>query len=96
MIDVDEDIEYLQRAGRFSSREEFIEQAFHALLKNNPELRVELAVEKFTSGAVSLNRAAEIASMSSERFKEELSDRGIDRDVGFLSEDERDERLSGL
>lgn len=45
---------------------------------------------------MSLNRAAEIARYSPEEFKELLRERGIGRDIGFLDEDERDERLDGL
>ena len=42
---------------------------------------------------MSLNRAAELAGISSEDFKTELADRGIDREAGFLDDDERARQL---
>lgn len=96
MSEIRENIDLLRRSGRFNSEEEFLEEAFRALLDKRPELRIELAVERYKTGDASLNRAAEIAGHSSEEFKELLRERGIRRDVGFLDEDERDERLDGL
>lgn len=96
MIDVEENIELLRRSGRFDSEEEFLEAAFRALLEKRPELRIELAVERYKTGDVSLNRAAEIAGYSPEEFKDVLQDRGIGRDIGFLDDEERDERLQDL
>ncbi|GAD53900.1 hypothetical protein MBEHAL_2660 [Halarchaeum acidiphilum MH1-52-1] len=96
MIDVEDNIELLQQSGRFSSEEEFLEEAFRALLEKRPELRVDLAVEQYKSGTVSLNRAAELAGYSPEEFKEILRDRGVSRDVAILGDDERSERLENL
>jgi predicted HTH domain antitoxin len=96
LIDVDGDAEILRESGGYGSQSEVLEDAFRALLKENPGLRVEFAVEKYKSGPVSLNRAAEIAGKSSEEFKEILEDRGIKRDIGFLSEEERETRLNEL
>jgi len=92
--DVQRDIELLQASDRYASEEEFLEDAFRALLAKRPELRVELAVAKYRDGSVSLNRAAEIAGSSPEQFKETLSDRGIRRDASFLSDADRDEKLA--
>ena len=87
-------MELLQASGRYSSEEEFLQDAFRALLSKRPELRIELAVAKYRDGGVSLNRAAEIAGSSPEQFKETLSKRGIRRDAGFLSEADRNEKLA--
>ncbi|WP_207589881.1 UPF0175 family protein [Halomontanus rarus] len=96
MVDVEENIELLRKSGRFSSEEEFLEEAVRALLEKRPELRIELAVEQYKTGSVSLNRAAEIAGYSPEEFKSILSDRNISRDIGFLEDEQRDEYLDGL
>ena len=61
LIDFEEDVEILRKSGDFSSREECLEETFRAFLKEHPELRVKLAVEKYRSGSVTLNRAAEVA-----------------------------------
>ncbi len=89
-------MEILRKSGGFDSREEFLEEAFRAFLKENPELRVKLAVEKYRSGSTSLNRAAEIAGLSTEDFKGRLAEHGVERAPGFLSEGERDEELGKL
>jgi len=96
MSNVKENIELLRRTGRFASEEEFLEEAFRALLDKRPELRTELAVEQYKTGDVSLNRAAEIGGHSPEEFKELLRERGISRDIGFLDDEDRDELLDGL
>lgn len=96
MSNVESDIAVLERAGRFESREAFLEEAVRALLKKRPELRVELAIEKYKSGEITLNRAAEFTSSSPEEFKETLAERGVSREVGFLSDDEREQRLNNL
>lgn len=96
MIDFEEDMEIVRRTGGFSSEEELLQKAFRALLKENPELRTGLAVEKYREGDVSLNRAAEIAGVSPEEFKSILEARGIKREPGFLSTADRQEELNRL
>jgi len=91
-----EDIDILREAGAFSSRDAVLEEVVRALLENRPELRTELAVEKYKDGAVSLNRAAEIAGVSPAEFKGILRSRGVDRDAGFLSDEDREEKLGKL
>ena len=81
--DFEEDMELVRRTGGFSSEEELLQQAFQALLNENPELRTELAVEKYREDKISLNRAAEIAGMSPEEFKSILQARGVKRKPGF-------------
>jgi len=96
VIDFEEDMEIVRRTGGFSSEEELLQQAFQALLKENPELRTELAVEKYREDEISLNRAAEIAGMSPEEFKSVLEARGIKRKPGFLSTEDSEEELNRL
>ncbi|ELY61106.1 UPF0175 family protein [Natronolimnohabitans innermongolicus] len=66
------------------------------LLRRRPQLRTSLAVEKYRAGDGSLNRAAELAGTSTEEFTDELSDRGIERDAGFLEADDRESTLDGF
>ena len=96
MGDVMDDINRLRDADAFASREDVLEEALEALLERQPELRTELAVTKYTDSSVSLNRAAEIAGVSPEEFKEILDSRGIARDAGFLSTEEREKKLEEL
>lgn len=93
MSDVDEDVELLRRAGVYESDAAVIEDAIRSLLRSKPELRIELAVAKYRTGRVSRNRAAEIAGLSPEEFKELLHERAVPREAGFLSDEERDQKL---
>jgi len=96
MVDVMEDIDLLRDAGAFTSREAVIEEAVRALLETRPDLWTELAITKYTTGEISLNRAAELAGVSPGEFKDLLRSRGVDRDAGFLSAEDRTEQLEQL
>ncbi|WP_423996323.1 UPF0175 family protein [Halorubrum trapanicum] len=87
------DLDAIAAAGGYDDTDAVVEEAVRELLRRRPELRLSLAVEKYRTGAVSLNRGAELAGVSTESFKQELADRGIDREAGFLSESIREDRL---
>ena len=61
----------------YKNREALIEYAFRALLNLKSELKVEIAVELYLREEISLLRAAEIAGMDIEGFKEILKARGL-------------------
>jgi len=81
-----EDLDALAAAGGYDDTDAVVEEAVRELLRRRPELRLSLAVEKYRTGTVSLNRAAELAGVSVEALKTELADRGIGRDAGFLDD----------
>ncbi|TQQ80810.1 UPF0175 family protein [Halonotius roseus] len=90
MSNIDDDITTLRESGGYASEEAVLEDAVRALLAKRPELRTELAVTKYRNSEVSLNRAAELAGVAPAEFKETLSERGITRTAGFLSDAERE------
>jgi predicted HTH domain antitoxin len=61
----------------YNSIDNLIEDAFRALLNLKPGLKVEIAIELYFKEEVSLSRAAEIAGMDIEGFKELLEMRGL-------------------
>ncbi len=61
----------------YKSVDNLIEDAFRALLNLKPGLKVEIAIELYSREEVSLSRAAEIAGMDIESFKEILKVRGL-------------------
>ena len=87
------DLDAIAAAAGYDDTDAVVEEAVRELLRRRPELRLSLAVEKYRTGAVSLNRGAKLAGVSTECFKRELSDRGIDREAGFLSESAREDCL---
>lgn len=78
------------------SEEELEKEAYRALLRERPELRISLAVEEYRKGEVTLNRAAEIAGVTTEEMKEILNKRGVKIRRGFISEEERSEKAKEL
>jgi predicted HTH domain antitoxin len=79
----------------YKSEGALLEDALRALLNLKPELKVEIGVELYLKGEVSLSRAAELAGMDLESFKEVLKARGqkISSYLGSKKEIERGLRL---
>ncbi len=83
-----EGIEGLIRAGYYKNREVFLEDAFRIMLEVKPQFKLEIAVELYKSEKISLSRAAEIAGVSLEEFKDLLEIKGIKKEVATPTEDE--------
>jgi len=79
----------------YKSMDALIEDAFRALLNLKQGLKVEMGVELYLREEVSLSKAAEIAGMDIESFKEMLKARGlkISSYIGSKDEIERGLRL---
>ncbi len=65
------------RAGLFVNRDEAIQEAITTWLAVKPNIRLEVAVELFKEGEVTLERAAEIAGLNRWVFQDILTQRGI-------------------
>jgi predicted HTH domain antitoxin len=70
---LEDEIGAVVRAGAYKSREDAIGHAFEVLLAANPPLRINTAVELYRQSKVTLTRAAEIAGLELETFKECLA-----------------------
>ncbi len=86
MASTEEEINSLIRTKSYASKDEVISDALRALLVLKPGLKVEIAVDLYKTGRVSLWRAADIAGMSLEEFKEILASRSIKIEVGGSKE----------
>ncbi len=93
MSDLTDDVETIASVGGYEDADDVLEDALGELLRRRPNLRLSLAIEKYRRGSVSQNRAAELAEVSTEAFKNELASRGIHRTPGFLDGDDRDRML---
>jgi len=78
---VHESIDILSNSRHFGSKDKLLDEAVRTLLEVKPALKVEIAVELYKKGTISLSRASEIAGVSAEGFKEILAGRGISRVV---------------
>lgn len=92
MASTEEEINSLIRTRSYASKDEVVSDALRALLVLKPGLKIEMAVDLYKTDKVSLWRAADIAGMSLEEFKELLASRSIKIEVGG-SEEESLERL---
>ena len=65
----------------YPSRDELLKDAFRALLRAKPNLKIESAIALYLKDEISFSRAAELAGLYSEDFKNILADRCIEREV---------------
>jgi predicted HTH domain antitoxin len=79
----------------YKSKGALIEDALRALLNLKPGLKVEIGVELYLRGDISLSKAAEITGMDIESFKDMLKARGlkISSYIGSKEDFERGLRL---
>ena len=93
---LDEFDEILVDIGKYPNKEELMKDALRALLRAQPELKKEIAVELFRKGAVSLSRAAEIYGSNIEDFKELLKERGIKIKIPHIPIEEIDKEVENI
>ncbi|KAF5413866.1 MAG: hypothetical protein C5S38_05415 [Candidatus Methanophagaceae archaeon] len=65
----------------YKSKEDFLNEAFRIIIRNNPRIRIELALKLYSSKKASLAKSAEIAGLTTIEFKEILADKGIKREI---------------
>lgn len=69
------------RAGTFRDEDEAMREALNTWLAVKPNVRLEVAIELFRDGTVTLNRAAEIAGLNRWQFQDLLTQRGLKSEV---------------
>lgn len=85
---LEDELQAVVHAGDYPSQEDAIRHALEVLLVANPPLRLSTAVELYRQNKVTLSRAAEIAGVELETFKERLAEQDI-----VLSVDEPPEEV---
>jgi predicted HTH domain antitoxin len=86
-----DELDVLIERGLYEDQEALIEDAMRSLLRSKPHLRRQLAIELYRRGEVSFSRAAEIAGVDIETFKESLREAGVTRDIPPVGEAIEDE-----
>jgi predicted HTH domain antitoxin len=89
MASVEEELNALLHADIYRSKDDVISDAIRALLTLKPGLRIEIAVDLYRNGKVTLWKAADIAALNLEEFKEILASRSIKIEVDGTKEDSR-------
>ena len=65
----------------YKSEKELVKEAFRIIIRNNPRIRIDLALKLYNSKKTSLAKSAEIAGLTTIEFKEILADRGLKREI---------------
>ena len=65
----------------YKNEKELLKEAFRIIIRNNPRIRIDLALKLYNSEKTSLAKSAEIAGLTTIEFKEILADRGIKREI---------------
>ncbi len=88
--------EILVSIGKYPGKKELMEDAFRALLRAKPELKVDLAVELYKKKEISLSKAAEISGLNVEDFKELLRERGIKTSIPAIPSEDIDKEVERI
>lgn len=81
-----EELSLLVEEGIYPDRKALVQDALRTLLRSKPELRHRLALSLYKRDNVSLTRAAEIAGLDLESFKELLHEAGVVRRISPVGE----------
>lgn len=80
-LTVEKEIHALIETKYYSSISEAVKDAFRTLFATKPALKIISAVHLYSNNEVSISKAAEIAGVSIEEFKEILASRGVKREI---------------
>lgn len=83
-------------AGLYKDEKAVIQDAIRSLLSERPQLRLELVIQRYRTGEISLAKAAALAGISWERMREIVSSRGIRLHLGLETEKEVDEEMQAM
>jgi predicted HTH domain antitoxin len=90
------DEQVLVDAKLYPDRQAVIQDALRALLREKPQLRVEMAVHRYETEDISLARAAHLAGMSFDRMKALLVERGVQLRLGPADEREARQEIDDM
>jgi predicted HTH domain antitoxin len=90
------DEQLLVDARLYPNRRAVIQDALRALLREKPQLRVELAAHRYETEEISLAYAAHLAGVSFDRMKGLLVERGAQLRLGPVDETEARQEVDDL
>lgn len=85
---IDWEIDQLVKARLFPDEQAVLRSALRALFQSQPELRRQMVIRAYTSGEISLGKAAEMMGVSHEEMKDILSESGAEIHLGPRTVDE--------
>lgn len=90
------EIEYLIKSGLYNNKGEVIQDALKSLMVSHPHYKIEIAIEAYLQGEVSLGRAAHLSGLSYEEMKDILRQRGIEMKLGPSNKNEAQNEVKAL
>lgn len=82
------EIAYLIKSGLYNNKDEVIRDALRSLVSSHPHYKIEIAVEAYQRGEISLGKAAQLSGLSYEEMKDILMQRGIIIKLGPTNKEE--------
>jgi len=91
-----DDVNVLVQEGLYKDQKTLLQDALRALLRSKPELRHQMALGRYKQGDISLARAAEIAGVDQESFKDLLRETGIPSRVNPIDQETLQQEVEQL
>ena len=82
---IESEIDALVKCGMYSSKSELLRKAFLSLWEGNTELKIAASIRMFLDKEISLAKAAQIAGLNREEFKNVLRKKGIKIEISSPS-----------
>jgi predicted HTH domain antitoxin len=82
------EIEQLVKARLYPDQQAVVRSAMRALFQAQPEVRQQMIVSAYTTGDISLGKAAELMGVSHEEMKDILIENGVEVHLGPRSAEE--------
>ena len=82
------EIDQLVKNRLFPDEESVLRSALRALYQSQPEIRRQMVIRTYTSGEISMGKAAEILGVSLEEMKDVLAENGAEIHLGPRTVDE--------
>lgn len=86
----------LVNARLYPNQDAVVQDALRSLLQAKPQLRVELAIYRYQTEAISLAKAAHLAGLSFDSFKALLVQRGLQPRLGPADEQDARQEIAAL
>lgn len=83
-----EKVESLIEEGKFTSKSDVFRTSFRMMLEEKPEYKIDVAINLYKKGKISIGRASEVSGTTREEFKEILERKGIKRYIEKKEDEE--------
>ena len=90
------DAQSLVDARLYPDRDAVLQDALRSLLKEKPQLRIELAIHRYQTEDISLAKAAHLAGLSFDQMKALLVQRGVQLRLGPANEQEAQQEVATM